>query len=223
MAELCVELSVNLTQDSASGLADSLKRYWQFKRIFDRLFQLALEREPEIIICVDFSAFNRRFADAIKKHVRARHGTFLNWDPKIVQYVSPQVWASRSNRAHQLERDLDLLLSIFPFEKEWYARRAPGLRVEFVGHPIVDRYASCLDELRAKSASVTPVLLLLPGSRDCELKRHLPVMLSGARRIQRQGTVFLRMVLPTERLAELGNPKTTSLPRLHVQVGTLAA
>ena len=222
MAELGVELAVNLTQYSVIGLADSLKRYWQFKRIFDRLFQLALEREPEIIICVDFSGFNRRFADAIKKHVRARHGTFLNWDPKIVQYVSPQVWASRSNRAHQLKRDLDLLLSIFPFEKEWYARRAPGLRVEFVGHPIVDRYARRRDELRAKSTSDTPLLLLLPGSRDSELKRHLPVLLAVAKRVQNQGSVTLRMVLPTERLAELAKPKTASLPALHVQVGNLA-
>ncbi len=133
MAEAGVELSVNLTQYSVIGLSDSLKKYWQFKRIFDQLFQLALEREPDVIICVDFSGFNRRFAGAIRKYIRARRGTFLNWDPKIVQYVSPQVWASRPSRARQLERDVDLLLSIFPFEKEWYARHAPGLRVEFVG------------------------------------------------------------------------------------------
>jgi lipid-A-disaccharide synthase len=222
MAEAGVELAVNLTQYSVIGLADSLKLYWQFKRIFHQLFHLALEREPDVIICVDFSGFNRRFAGAVRKYIRARQWTFLNWNPKIVQYVSPQVWASRPSRAHQLERDVDLLLSIFPFEKEWYARHAPGLRVEFVGHPIVDRYASRLDELRARRASGTPVLLLLPGSRDSELKRHLPVMLAVAKRIQTLGSVFLRMVLPTDRLAELAKPKTTSLPRLDVQVGNLA-
>jgi lipid-A-disaccharide synthase len=222
MAEAGVELAVNLTQYSVIGLADSLKLYWQFKRIFHQLFHLALEREPDVIICVDFSGFNRRFAGATRKYIRARQWTFLNWNPKIVQYVSPQVWASRPSRAHQLERDVDLLLSIFPFEKEWYARHAPGLRVEFVGHPIVDRYASRLDELRARRASGTPVLLLLPGSRDSELKRHLPVMLAVAKRIQTLGSVFLRMVLPTDRLAELAKPKTTSLPRLDVQVGNLA-
>ena len=222
MAEAGVELVVNLTQHTVIGWTEALKKYSQFKRIFDQLFQLASDRKPDVIICVDFSGFNRRFAGAIRKQVRARRGMFLNWDPKIVQYVSPQVWASRPNRAHQLERDVDLLLSIFPFEKEWYAGRAPGLRVEFVGHPIVDRYGNRRDELLAKWASVTPVLLLLPGSRDSELKRHLPVMLAVAHRIQNQGTVFLRMVLPTERLAELAKPKTTSLPVLHVQVGNLA-
>src|SRR6266516_5394320 len=147
MAEAGVDLAVNLTQYSVIGLSDSLKQYWQFKRIFDQLFQLALEREPDVIICVDFSGFNRRFAGVIRKYIRARRGTFLNWDPKIVQYVSPQVWASRPSRARQLERDVDLLLSIFPFEKEWYARHAPGLRVEFVGHPMVDRFA--IDDLQA--------------------------------------------------------------------------
>src|SRR6266566_9817816 len=153
MAEAGVELEVNLTQHTVIGLTDALKNYWQFKRIFDQLVHLATEREPDVIICVDFSGFNRRFAGAIRKHVRARRGTFLNWDPKIVQYVSPQVWASRPSRAHQLERDVDLLLSIFPFEREWYATRAPGLRVEFVGHPIVDRYGRSRDDLRAKWAS----------------------------------------------------------------------
>ena len=222
MAEAGVDLAVNLTQHTVIGLSDALKKYWQFKRIFDQLFQLAVQREPDVIICVDFSGFNRRFAGAIKTYLRARRGTFLNWDPRIVQYVSPQVWASRPSRAQQLERDVELLLSIFPFEREWYARYAPGLRVEFVGHPIVDRYGNRLEELRAKVPGGTPVLLLLPGSRDSELKRHLPVMLAAAQRIEMHRSVLLRMVLPTERLAELAKPNITSLPRLHLQIGNLA-
>jgi len=222
MAEVGVELAVNLTQHTVIGLSDPLKKYWQFKRIFDQLFQLATGREPDVIICVDFSWFNHHFAHAVKNFIRARRGTFLNWDPKIVRYVSPQVWASRPSRAHQLERDVDLLLSIFPFEKGWYARHAPGLRVEFVGHPIVDRYASRRDELLTRWASGTPVLLLLPGSRESELKRHLPVMLAVAQNMQSHGPLFLRMVLPSKPLAELARPQTASVAPLHVQVGNLA-
>jgi lipid-A-disaccharide synthase len=222
MAEAGVHLAINLTQYTVIGLSDALKKYWQFKRLFNQLFQLATEREPDVIICVDFSGFNRRFASAIKDHIRSRRGTFVNWDPRIIQYVSPQVWASRPSRAQQLERDVDLLLSIFPFEKEWYARHAPRLRVEFVGHPIMDRYAGRQDELRARSTTSTPTLLLLPGSRESELRRHLPVMLAAAQRIQNQESVCLRMVLPTDRLAELAKPRTIALPRLQVQVGKLA-
>jgi len=222
MAEAGVELAVDMTPFAVIGMTDPVRKYRPLRRVFAKLLCLALKREPDVIICVDYSGFNRRFGRAIKKYVRAREGAFLNWDPKIVQYVSPQVWASRPGRAYQIARDFDLLLSIFPFEKEWYARRAPGLRVEFVGHPIVDRYSSRRDELLAKWASGTPVLLLLPGSRDSELKRHLPVMLAAAQRIQHHGSVFLRMVLPTDRLAELAKPNTTCLPRLHVQIGNLS-
>ena len=96
------------------------------------LIALALEREPHVIICVDFPLFNAIFAAAVKKHVRARRGTFNNWEPKIIKYISPQVWASRENRVHQMARDFDLVLSIIPFEKDWYAQRVPKLPVEFI-------------------------------------------------------------------------------------------
>src|SRR6266542_6161777 len=190
MAAAGAQLAVDLTQYSVIGLSDALKEYSRFRRIFDRLFQLALELEPDVIVCVDFSGFNRRFARAIKKHVRSRRGAFLNWKPKTVQYVSPQVWASRPLRALQLERDIDLLLSIFPFEKEWYARHAPRLRVEFVGHPMVDRFA--MDGLPSAGPPSgeealgrgTSQVLLLPGSRVAELRRHLPVLAAAARMIR---------------------------------------
>src|SRR6185295_20014680 len=86
--------------------------------------------------------FNLRFGEAIKKYVRKHRSQFTPWNPKIIQFVSPQVWASRPERAQTLATNYDLLLSIFPFEKEWYARRVPKLRVEFVGHPMVGRMRS---------------------------------------------------------------------------------
>ena len=115
MAEAGVELAFDLTAHAVVGLLEVLKKYPKFKRRFNQLTQLALQRQPDAIICIDFSGFNSRFAHAIKKYVRSRRGPFSNWDPKIIQYVSPQVWASREGRARQLARDIDLLLSIFPF------------------------------------------------------------------------------------------------------------
>src|SRR5205823_1238085 len=108
--------------------------------IFRTLLQIAMDREPHVIICVDFSGFNRRFGHAVREYVRKHQGPFLNWAPKLIQYVSPQVWASRESRAYKMARDFDLLLTIFPFEKDWYATRVPNFRVKFVGHPLVDRY-----------------------------------------------------------------------------------
>jgi lipid-A-disaccharide synthase len=214
MAEAGVELAFDMTRHSVTGLSDVLKNYFKFKRLFDQLFALAVSREPHAIICVDFSGFNRRFAAAIKDYIRARQRTFNNWDPKIIQYVSPQVWASRPGRADQLARDVDLLLSIFPFEKDWYAARVPKLRVEFVGHPMIDRYQGM--QLAQKDVSSPPLLLLLPGSRSGELNRHLPPMLAALKLIlPAVPGLRARMVLPTESLVtqakHLGVPSTVDV------------
>src|SRR6266704_744940 len=140
MAAAGVELLFDMTKHSVTGLTDAVKNYLKFWRLAQELLRLAREREPDVLICVDFSFFNRRVAHAVREYVRKRQGWFHDWNPKIVQYVSPQVWASREGRGRKMARDYDLLLSIFPLEKEWYAKRVPGFRVEFVGHPIVERY-----------------------------------------------------------------------------------
>lgn len=205
MAAAGVELAFDLTAHSVIGLWDPLKNYFKFRRLFVQLYELALERKPDAVVLVDFSGFNRRLAHAIKSYVRERLDWFHDWDPKLIQYVSPQVWASREGRAYQMARDYDLLLSIFPFEKEWYAKRVPELKVEFVGHPMLDRYSGmdCRQPLDAPVKN-PPTILLLPGSRPGELARHIPVM-TGALAILRKTFLNLRaiMVLPNqERLSQ---------------------
>jgi lipid-A-disaccharide synthase len=217
MAAAGVELAFDMTAHSVIGLSDALKNYLKFRRLFHQLFQLALERQPDAIICVDFSGFNRRFAHAIKRYVRSRGDWFHDWAPKLIQYVSPQVWASREGRAYQMERDYDLLLSIFPFEKEWYAKRVPQLRVEFVGHPMVERYG----EGRGARGEGTPMVLLLPGSRPDELRRHLPVLAGAAKRIAAGRKVVFRMVLPHESLVEYAKGVEKEIPGLEIQIGRL--
>jgi lipid-A-disaccharide synthase len=220
MAKAGVELAFDLTQHSVIGLWEAVKHYGKFKRLFDQLVALAFERRPDVIVCVDFSGFNRRFARAIRWELEVRRETGGNWKPKIVQYVSPQVWASRPGRAKSMARDFDLLLAIFPFEKAWYAERVPGLKVEFVGNPAADRFNvehSTLNVERSKQS-----VLLLPGSRIGELKRHLPVMLDASKKIQSaRPEVRTRMVLPNEPLAQLaraGSPPAG----LEIQTGNLA-
>src|ERR1017187_3979512 len=170
MAAAGVELAFDLTQHSVIGISEVLKKYLEFRRLFSQLLKLAIDRQPEAIIGVDYGGFNLRFGHAIRQHIRRNRNQFNNWNPKIIQFVSPQVWASRPNRAYQLEADYDLLLSIFPFEKDWYARRVPKLRVEFVGHPMVERMQK--SEVRSQKPELlaaSPKILLLPGSRTSEL------------------------------------------------------
>lgn len=241
MAEAGVKLEVDMIRHSVVGLSDWVKNYVKFKKIFDRLVALAIEKEPHVIICVDFSDFNQRFAAAIKKHTSARRGPFKNWQPKLVKYISPQVWASRPNRVYQMDHDLDLLLTIFPFEKDWYAQKVPKLKVEFVGHPMIGRYANQgllagragsplpADSLAGTTSPATiskenPLVLLLPGSRRSELNRHLPVLLGAWKMIKSSlPHATAKLVLPNEQLSELarsiiGSQNNASL---GIQIGGL--
>ena len=219
MASAGVELAFDMMQHAVIGISDVLKNYFKFKRLFDQLLALAIERKPDAVIGVDYGGFNLRFGQAVKAWVRKNPAS--GWNPKIIQFVSPQVWASRPGRAKKLEADYDLLLSIFPFEKVWYSQRAPKLRVVFVGHPMLDRDQPPTSSLRP--ASPAPHILLLPGSRKGELKRHLPVMLAAWQSIRHKlSTCRATMVLPTEKLAQ--QAKAFGLPEnILIQTGNLPA
>ena len=223
MSAAGVELAFDLTQHSVIGISDVLKNILKFRRLFNQLLALAIERQPDVVIGIDFGGFNLRFGQAVKKYVR--ENPFVNWNPKIVQFVSPQVWASRPGRADKLARDYDLLLSIFPFEKAWYAQRVPALRVEFVGHPMIGRFTN--DDLRlthglAGDASIVnrkSQILLLPGSRKSELQRHLPVMLDALKLIQEQlPAAKAKMVLPNPALMTLAKSLGANV---EIQIGEL--
>jgi len=202
MRDAGVELAIDLTQSTVFGITGVLKNYFKFRRYRNQLLDVAARRQPDVLIGVDYSGFNRSLAAAVCRHVRRQSAVFGNWRPKIVQFVSPQVWASRESRVYQLQRDYDLILSIFPFEKPWYAEHAPRVRVEFVGHFLVDRFA---EGQRLRATRTTRVgkpaqVLLLPGSRKSELARHIPVIVETARRIHARHEAIFTLVLPNEEL-----------------------
>jgi lipid-A-disaccharide synthase len=215
MAAAGVELAFDLTQHSVIGISDVLKKYFEFRRLFHQLLALAIERKPDVVIGVDYGGFNLRFGHAVKEYVR--NNPFSKWNPKIVQFVSPQVWASRPGRANLLAADYDLLLSIFPFEKDWYAQRVPNLRVEFVGHPMVERMQK--SELRIQNKNSVPAVLLLPGSRRSELKKHLRPMLRAAKQLSAGRTLQFCVVLPDGKLLkELARGLMSLWPTLQTPI-----
>jgi lipid-A-disaccharide synthase len=226
-----VRLAFDLTQHSVIGVSDVLKNLSEYRRLFNQLLDLAVKQKPDAVIGVDYGGFNLRFGHAVKKLARKHR---REWNPKIIQFVSPQVWASRPGRAKRLAKDYDLLLSIFPFEKDWYAQRVPKLRVEFVGHPMVERYAnaesgilpsSILHPLarrsEAETAPASPMVLLLPGSRESELQRHLPVMFGAWKLIQsKRPDLQASMVLPNASLVRLAKSLDPT-GELKIQTGNL--
>src|SRR6266850_421011 len=169
-------------------IGGALPKFWKAYKL---LKSAAIERQPDAVILVDWPDFNLKLA-------RALHRRGL----KVIYYISPQLWAWRSYRSRSIRRDVDLLLSILPFEKDWYADRGID-HVEYVGHPLAgevhvahDRAEFCR---KAKLDPRLPIISLLPGSRRKELERILPPMLEAAALIsaRRPEVQFILVVAPS--------------------------
>jgi len=215
-----VELAFDMTVHALVGLLEVFRNLLGFRRLLHTLLGLAIQRRPDVIVCVDFSGFNRRFATAVRRATK----TQPDWSPRIVQYVSPQVWASREGRAYKMARAYDLLLAIFPFERAWYAKRVPQFKVEFVGHPIVDRYREWQQRIAQKPvAPQNPArIVLLPGSRMGELNRHVPLLVQAAREIAAKRPSEFQMVLPNEKLLEHAQTFLAGAPEIRARAHGLA-
>lgn len=222
MAAAGVELAFDLTQFAVIGITGVAKNLVKFLGMLRQLRRLAIERQPDVIIGVDFSGFNLRLARSIKNHVRRHRTEFTPWNPRLVQFVLPQVWASRPWRGFPLAENYDLLLGIIPFEKAWYAQRFPNLRVEYVGHPIVDRLADAVRQKRSR-AGEAPCVLLLPGSRRAEVQRHCPLVMRVFELLQKElPALRARMILPNEKLVQVAR-QFPAPPALEIQVGSVTA
>ena len=173
------------------GLLEIARALPKFCRAYKLLKAAAIENRPAAVILVDWPDFNLKLA-------RALHRRGL----KIIYYISPQLWAWRSYRARSIAHNVDLLLSILPFEQEWYAERGID-QVEYVGHPLAGEVHAHLDRAgfcrQTKLDPESPIISLLPGSRRKELERILPPMLEAAALIsvRRPDVQFVVVVAPS--------------------------
>jgi lipid-A-disaccharide synthase len=143
---------------------------------------------PDILVIIDSPDFTHRVA----RKVRAQNPSI-----PIVDYVSPTVWAWRPGRARAMVTYVDHVLALLPFEPEAY-QRLRGPPCSYVGHPLTEQVAQLrpnADELARRNAE-PPVLLVLPGSRRSEVKRHMAVFGATLARLQEAGVAF-ETVLPT--------------------------
>ncbi len=125
--------------------------------------------KPDALILIDYPGFNLRIAEWA-------HAQGI----KVIYYISPQVWAWKENRVKKMKRDIDLMLVILPFEKDYFKNKWQW-PVEYVGHPLVEVIERYTSE-NASNAGTDPVIALLPGSRKQEILKKLPVMLEVSRR-----------------------------------------
>jgi lipid-A-disaccharide synthase len=176
MRDAGVETVIKSDELSIVGLLEIGRALPMFIRSFRKLTHAARERRPDVAVLVDFPDFNLKLARSLKKQ-----------GITVVYYISPQLWAWRSYRIKAVRKYIDLMITILPFEADWYRSRGVE-HVEYVGSPLatevhsdVSKEAFCrkydLDPHR-------PIIALLPGSRRKEITRILPIMLDAAASIR---------------------------------------
>jgi lipid-A-disaccharide synthase len=173
-----VDTLVDSRQLGIIGLPEIARALPKFYNAYKKLVSAALDREPRVVILIDWPDFNLRLARRLKR------GGF-----KIVYYISPQIWAWRKYRIRAIRRSVEQMLVILPFEEEFY--RQQGVAAEYVGHPLSGavKVTSPLGEfaLRHGLDPDRPIIALLPGSRHKELHYHLPIMARAAAHLQNSG------------------------------------
>lgn len=168
------------------GLVEPLGRLPELLRLRRRLARYFLDKPPDVFVGIDAPDFNL----ALER--RLRQGGV-----PTVHYVSPSVWAWRSYRIRKIARSVDAMLTLFPFEADFY--REHGVPVTFVGHPLAERFPERTDPQPAREAlglsMQGPVLALLPGSRMGEVKRLGRDFLQAAARLAER-TSRLQVIAP---------------------------
>ncbi len=116
-----------------------------------------LSFQPDVVILIDYPGFNFRLFKFLHQH------RF-----KVFYYISPQIWAWRTSRVYQVKQYVDRMFVIFPFEKEFYEKY--GVRVDFVGHPLLDELTQNVET----NTTNEKLIALVPGSRKQEIACLLP-------------------------------------------------
>jgi lipid-A-disaccharide synthase len=170
-----VELLADAGETAVVGVSELWEKRRTLQAALRRLRECLRSERPALLICIDFPDFNFLLARTARQ-----------LDIPVCYFISPQIWAWRRGRIRTIRRLVRKMLVLFPFEEPLY--REAGVDVAFVGHPLLDVLAdvppapACRQALGI--ASKAEVVGLLPGSRQAELRRHLPLLLQAAARIR---------------------------------------
>lgn len=182
-----VDIIYDLTQVSVTGFTEVLKQFKRLKRAFGLIKQHLRETSPDLLILVDYPGFNLRLAKYAK-----------TLGIKVLYYISPQIWAWKKGRIHTIRQTVDMMAVILPFEKTLY--RQEKIPVQFVGHPLSDNVQPTMTAARARRhfglISGKPVVALLPGSRNNEINRMIPLLLDAVMKLPPQDYQYLLPIAP---------------------------
>jgi len=146
-----------VSEMSVVGMWEVIKKIGFFKEVMNRCKSEMRRKRYDAFIPVDYPGFNLRLAGFAKS---------INL--KVIYYIAPQLWAWGKNRANKLKQNVDLLLTVFPFEQEFFKQYQ--IKTEFVGHPLLDR--SDYPDILPGKEEREKIISIFPGSRKQEIIKH---------------------------------------------------
>ena len=149
------------------GFVDAIKRLPFFLKLNNEMVTLA--KDVDKVLLMDNSGFNLPLAKKIKKQYPNK---------EIIYYILPQAWAWKKKRIPVLEQTCDKLLSILPFEKNYYSKTS---HINYVGHPLLDEIKTFKDTL-----SINNKVAFMPGSRKGEISKLMPIYKEFVKKINKE-------------------------------------
>ena len=172
-----VRVDYDIAGQGIMGLVEVVKNLGKLFELRDNLAALMDKERPDALVVIDYPDFNMRLAKIAKSK-----------GIPVVSYISPSAWAWRRSRAKGVAETVDKVAAIFPFEAEIYSEA--GADVTFVGHPLLDIVKPAMSKDEAcryfQADPTRSVILLMPGSRQQEIAKLLPVMLEACQLIIKQ-------------------------------------
>lgn len=176
---------VDLRALAIMGFVDAFKKLRFFFALADEMVSLADECDK--VLLMDSSGFNLPLAKKLKKRYP---------DKEIIYYILPQAWAWKKRRIPVLERTIDHLASILPFEKEYYSAGAP---IEYVGHPLLDE----ITRFKRHASAAIKRVVFMPGSRKSEIRRLMPIFRKVRERLDIEAVLIVPNHFAKEELNDL--------------------
>ncbi|MFA6571287.1 MAG: lipid-A-disaccharide synthase [Bacteroidota bacterium] len=166
-----LESILPIAEVSVVGFWEVAKKYFFFKNLQNKCKDIIINQQIDLFLPVDYPGFNIPLADFAKKN-----------NVPVAYYIAPQLWAWGKNRAKKLADSVDKLLVAFPFEEDFF--RKYGIDTQFVGHPLLD--SNDFDERILTFSERDNLIAIMPGSREQEIIRHIPLMQEVVGRILEQ-------------------------------------
>ena len=166
------------------GLSEILKKLPSVLKLRSKITEHYISNKPDVFVGVDSPDFNFRIEHSLKKE-----------GVKTIHFISPSVWAWRSKRIKKIKSSADLILCLFPFEVDFFTQHSQ--KAIFVGHPLAETLKPREEHKPNKS------VLLMPGSRESEIKTLLPELLEAVKIMQaRDSELTFNLSLANEHLKD---------------------